>query len=164
LGSAFVNDFNLFGRTYRVTAQADGAFRMNPHDIANLRTRNEAGLMVPIGSVATFRDTTRPHRVPRYNLYPAAELQGSLLPGASTGYAIDQMTKLAKSRLPDGFDFEWTDLTYQQVTAGNTAPIVLALAIVFVFLLLSAQYESWILPLAVMLIVPMCLLAAISGV
>src|SRR5436190_11457096 len=119
--------------------------------------------MVPIGSVARFRDITGPYRVPRYNLYPAAEVQGSVLPGYSTGYALAAMEQLAADRLPDGFGFEWTDLAYQQKLAGNTGLLVFGASIVFVFLVLAAQYEMWALPLAVILIVPMCLLAAVSG-
>ncbi len=163
LGSSYVNDFNYLGRTYRVTAQADGRFREDMRDIVNLKTRNEQGRMVPIGSVAQFHDITGPYRVPRYNLYPSAELQGNVLPGYSTGYAIAAMEKLAAEHLPDGFGFEWTDLAYQEKLAGNNGLIVFAASVVFVFLVLAAQYESWALPLAVILIVPMCLLAAVSG-
>jgi HAE1 family hydrophobic/amphiphilic exporter-1 len=163
LGSAYVNDFNYLGRSYRVTAQADAPFRQEPRDIANLKTRNEQGRMVPIGAVAQFHDVTGPTRVPRYNLYPAAELQGNAAPGTSTGAAIAAMEKLAAERLPDGFGFEWTELTYQEKLAGNTGLLVFAASVVFVFLVLAAQYESWALPLAVILIVPMCLLAAVSG-
>jgi hydrophobe/amphiphile efflux-1 (HAE1) family protein len=163
LGSSYVNDFNYLGRTYRVTAQADAPFRDEIRDIVNLKTRNNKGQMVPIGSVAQFRDITGPYRVPRYNLYSAAEIQGSTLPGYSTGYALAAMEKLAAERLPDGFGFEWTDLAYQQKLAGNTGLLVFGASIVFVFLVLAAQYESWSLPLAVILIVPMCLLAAVSG-
>ncbi len=163
LGSAYVNDFNYLGRTYRVTAQADGQFRENIRDIANLKTRNTTGSMVPIGAVTQFRDITGPYRVPRYNLYPAAELQGNTLPGYSTGYAIAALEKLAAERLPDGFGYEWTELAYQEKLAGNNGLLVFAGSVVFVFLLLAAQYESWSLPLAVVLIVPMCLLAAVSG-
>ena len=164
LGSSFVNDFNFLGRTYRVTAQADGPFRQNLEDVARLRTRSEAGEMAPIGAVATFQDITGPYRVARYNLYPAAALQGSTGPQTSTGEAITRIEALADSILPAGFDYEWTELALQEKDAGNTAIYVFALAVVFVFLLLAAQYESWLLPLAVILIVPMCLLAAISGV
>jgi len=164
LGSQFINDFNLLGRTYRVTAQADGDFRENRRSIENLKTRSDSGKMVPLGAVTNFRDITAAFRVPRYNLYPAAELQGATLPGFSTGQAIAALDQLAKEHLPDGFDYDWTELTYQQIIAGNTAPIAFGLAVVFVFLLLSAQYESWLLPAAVILIVPMCLVAAISGV
>jgi HAE1 family hydrophobic/amphiphilic exporter-1 len=163
LGSVFVNEFNYLGRTYHVTAQADGVFREELSDVANFKTRNSGGTMVPIGAVATFRDITGPFRVPRYNLYPAAELQGNTLPGYSTGYALATMEKLAADRLPDGFGYEWTELAYQEKLVGNTGLLVFAASVVFVFLVLAAQYESWFLPLAVVLIVPMCLLAGVSG-
>ena len=146
-----------------MTAQADGRFRQDIRDIANLKTRNDSGAMVPIGSVASFRDMTGPYRVPRYNLYPAAELQGNTLPGYSTGYALDAMERLAAERLPDGFGFQWTELAYQEKLAGSSGLFVFAASVVFVFLVLAALYESWALPLAVILIVPMCLLAAVSG-
>jgi HAE1 family hydrophobic/amphiphilic exporter-1 len=164
LGSAFVNDFNLLGRTFRVTAQADAPFRNDRADIANLKTRSNSGAMVPIGAVANFREESGPYRVVRYNLYPAAEIQGDRLPDFSSGQALDAMEKLANDRLPGGFSYEWTELAYQERAVGNTASLVFALAVVFVFLLLAAQYESLVLPLAVILIVPMCLLAAIVGV
>jgi HAE1 family hydrophobic/amphiphilic exporter-1 len=163
LGSAYVNDFNYLGRTYQVMAQADGQFREDLHDIANLKTRNNAGKMVPIGAVTQLRDMTGPYRVPRYNLYPAAEVQGGTLPGYSSSYALAAIEKLAAERLPDGIGFEWTDLAYQQKLAGNTVILIFAASVVFVFLVLAAQYESWSLPLAIVLIVPMCLLAAVSG-
>ena len=163
LGSSFVNEFNLLGRTYRVTAQADGQFRQDLHTIANLKTRNDAGEMVPIGAVATFQDRTGAYRVPRYNLFAAAELQGAAAPGHSTGQALAAMENLAASELPDGFAYEWTELALQEKLAGNSGLLVFAAAAIFVYLLLSAQYESWSLPLAVILIVPMCLLAAVSG-
>jgi HAE1 family hydrophobic/amphiphilic exporter-1 len=164
LGSAYANDFNYLGRTYRVQVQADGPFRREVRDIANLKTRNERGEMVPLGSVATFADLTGAHRVPRYNLYPAAEVQGATAPGFSTGQAIATMERLAAEVLPDGFGFEWTELAYQEKQAGDTAIWVFLASVVFVFLFLAAQYESWLLPLAVVLIVPMCLLAAMGGV
>jgi multidrug efflux pump len=164
MGSTFVNDFNILGRTYRVTAQADNPFRLSLRDVENLRTRSVSGDMVPLGSVATFREITGPYRVPRYNLFPAAEVQGATLPGFSTGQAIAAMEKIIATNLPSGFGFEWTEIALQEKLAGNTAPIAFSLAVVFVFLLLAAQYESLLLPLAVILIVPMCLLAAISGV
>jgi len=163
LGSAFVNEFNFLGRTYRVTAQADGDFRRDIRDIANLKVRNDKGQMVPIGSVASFRYNTGPYRVPRYNLYPAAEIQGAAGLGYSSGYALERMKALAAERLPEGFGFEWTELALQEVLAGSHGMVVFAASVLFVFLLLAAQYESWSLPLAVVLIVPMCLLAAISG-
>jgi hydrophobe/amphiphile efflux-1 (HAE1) family protein len=164
MGSTFVNDFNILGRTYRVTAQADNPFRLSVRDVENLRTRSTAGDMVPLGSVATFRDITGPYRVPRYNLFTAAEVQGATLPGFSTGQAITAMEGLIATNLPAGFGFEWTEIALQEKIAGNTATVAFSLAVVFVFLLLAAQYESVLLPLAVILIVPMCLLAAITGV
>ncbi|HYI69039.1 MAG TPA: multidrug efflux RND transporter permease subunit [Skermanella sp.] len=163
LGSTFVNEFNFLGRTYRVTAQADGTFRDDPRDIANLKTRNDRGEMVPIGSVAELRDTTGPYRVTRYNLYPATEIQGATLPGYSTGFGLDAMERIAAEKLPDGFGFEWTELAFQERQAGDSALIIFGMSVVFVFLLLAAQYESWTLPFSVILIVPMCLLAAVTG-
>ncbi len=163
MGSTYVNDFNILGRTYRVTAQADNPFRLSVRDVENLRTRSTADTMVPLGAVATFREITGPYRVPRYNLYQAAEVQGSTLPGFSTGQAIAAMEKIT-AELPTGFGYEWTEIALQEKVAGNTATVAFGLAVVFVFLLLAAQYESVLLPLAVILIVPMCLLAAISGV
>jgi HAE1 family hydrophobic/amphiphilic exporter-1 len=164
LGSAFVNDFNLLGRTYRVTAQADAPFRDDRADIVNLKTRSNSGQMVPIGAVANLRDESGPYRVVRYNLYPAAEVQGDRLPDFSSGQALDAMEKIAAEKLPEGFGFEWTELAFQERSTGNTATIIFALAVVFVFLLLAAQYESLVLPFAIILIVPMCLLAAIVGI
>ena len=163
MGSTFVNDFNILGRTYRVTAQADNPYRLSIRDVEALRTRSNSQAMVPLGAVASFRDITGPYRVPRYNLFPAAEVQGATLPGFSTGQAIGAMEKIL-TNLPAGFGFEWTEIALQEKTAGNTAVVAFSLAVVFVFLLLAAQYESILLPLAVILIVPMCLLAAISGV
>lgn len=164
IGSVYINDFNFLGRTYRVTAQADGPYRDDPGDIAKLRARSTTGAMVPLGSVATFRDITGPHRVPRYNLYPATEVIGATVPGVSTGDAIGKVEAIAEQVLPDGFDIEWTELALQEKLAGDTALIAFGLAVVFVFLLLAAMYESWLLPLAVILIVPMCLLAALVGI
>jgi hydrophobe/amphiphile efflux-1 (HAE1) family protein len=164
MGSAFVNDFNILGRTYRVTAQADDPYRLTLRDVAALKTRNISGEMVPIGSVANFSDTTGPYRVARYNLYPAAELQIALRPGFSSGQGIIAIEQLAAQRLPAGFGFEWTEIALQEKLAGNTAALAFGLAVLFVFLLLAALYESWMLPLAVVLIVPMCILAAMIGV
>ena len=163
LGSSYINDFNYLGRTYQVAAQADGRFRTGIRDIANLKTRNDAGQMVPIGSVTTLKDVTGPYRVPRYNLFPSAELQGGTLPSVSSGQGLDLMEKLAAERLPDGFSFAWTEIAFQQKLVGNTTLLIFAASVLFVFLVLAAQYESWTLPLAVVLIVPMCLLAAVSG-
>ena len=164
MGSAYINDFNLLGRTYEVVTQADNQFRLTLRDVENLKTRNTSGTMVPIGAVASFRDTTGPFRVPRYNLYPAAEVQLGLNRGFSTGEGIAAIEKIARERLPPGFDFEWTEIALQEKLAGNTAAIAFGMAVVFVFLLLAALYESWLLPFAVVLIVPMCLLAAMIGV
>jgi multidrug efflux pump len=163
MGSTYVNDFNILGQTYRVTAQADNPFRLSVRDVQNLRTRSTAGDMVPLGAVATFHEITGPHRVPRYNLFPAAEVQGATRPGFSTGQAIGAMERIL-ANLPAGFGFEWTEIALQEKGAGNTAAVAFSLAVVFVFLLLAAQYESLLLPLAVILIVPMCLFAAITGV
>jgi hydrophobe/amphiphile efflux-1 (HAE1) family protein len=164
LGSSYVNDFNLFGRTYRVVAQAADKYRADTRDVLNIRVRNKAGDTVPLGAFTTVRTVTGPYRVPRYNLYPAAELDGAAAPGFSQGEAIKIMDKLAAETLPDGFSYEWTTLAYQQLRAGNTAVFAFVLAVVFVFLVLAAQFESLTLPLAVILIVPMCLIASIVGV
>jgi len=164
LGSAYVNDFNLFGRTYRVVAQASSDYRTDSKDVLRLRVRNKDGETVPLGAFTTVRSVTAPYRVPRYNLYPAAELDGSAAPGYSQGQAIKIMEKLAAETLPDGFSYEWTTLAFQQIRAGNTAIFAFVLAVVFVFLVLAAQFESLTLPLAVILIVPMCLIASIVGV
>jgi multidrug efflux pump subunit AcrB len=154
LGSAFVNDFNLLGRTYRVTAQADAPFRATEADIANLRTRSNSGAMVPLGSVATFEDKTGPYRVVRYNLFPAVEIDGDTVPGFSSGQSLSSMEKLASDLLPAGYGTEWTGIAFQEKSTGNTAALVFVLAVIFVFLVLAAQYESLTLPLAIILIVP----------
>ena len=164
LGSAYVNDFNFLGRTFRVTAQADAPYRDEPSDIQTLKTRSASGAMVPMSSVMTLRTDSGPYRVPRYNLYPSAELIGDTKTGYSSGQALQAMEALAARTLPRGMSFEWTELAFEQKEAGNTGIIAFGLAVVFVFLLLAALYESLVLPLAVILIVPMCLLAAILGV
>ncbi|MBU3077273.1 efflux RND transporter permease subunit [Sphingomonas quercus] len=164
LGSAYVNDFNYLGRTYRVTAQADAPYRDDPSDVLQLRTRSASGEMVPLAAIMSLTNTSGPYRVVRYNLYPAAELQGDTKPGYSTGQSLRAMEELAARTLPAGFSYDWTEIAYQQKQAGNTGVIAFGLAVVFVFLLLAALYESLVLPLAVILIVPMCLLAAILGV
>jgi len=164
IGSVYVNDFNLFGKTFRVTAQADAPYRMDVKDILKIRVRNSAGNTVPLGSFTTVSNIAGPYRIPRHDLYPAAELDGGPAPGYSQGQAIDIMQKLAAETLPEGFGYEWTTLAFQQVRAGNTALFAFVLAVVFVFLVLAAQFESVTLPLAVIMIVPMCLVAAISGV
>jgi hydrophobe/amphiphile efflux-1 (HAE1) family protein len=164
LGSAYVNDFNMFGRTYRVTAQADAAFRIDPENVARIRVRNEAGQMVPLGNLVTFRNIAGPDRMPRYNLFPTVEANGATEPGISTGEAIKIMGDLATRELPEGVTYEWTDLSYQEVKAGSSGYYIFVLSVVFVFLALAAQFESWSLPLAIILIVPMCLLSALLGV
>src|SRR5688572_2546995 len=164
MGSAYINDFNFLGRTYQVNAQADNEFRLSARDLANLKTRNKFGEMVPIGSVATLKDSTGPSRVTRFNLFPAAELQVSLARGFSSGQGIAAVEAAAEAKLPHGFGFEWTEIALQEKLAGNTALIAFGLAVLFVFLLLAALYESWLLPAAVILIVPMCILAAMIGV
>ncbi|MBE7526199.1 MAG: multidrug efflux RND transporter permease subunit [Burkholderiales bacterium] len=165
LGSIYINDFNLFGRVYRVMAQADAAFRQKTEDIGNLYTRNIEGEMVPLGSMMTIQHTFGPDPVIRYNGYPAADLIGDADPRVlSSGQVIAKLSEIAAEVLPHGITLEWTDLSYQQVTQGNAAIIVFPLSIMLVFLVLAALYESWTLPLAVILIVPVCMCAALFGI
>jgi hydrophobe/amphiphile efflux-1 (HAE1) family protein len=164
IGSSYVNDFNLFGRTFRVTAQARDQDRMDTADVLKIRVRNSNGDTVPLGSFTTVDSISGPYRVPHYNLYPAAEIDGAAAPGYAQGQAIAAMDKLAAETLPEGFATDWTTLAFQQIRAGSTAMFAFVLAVVFVFLVLAAQYESLTLPLAVIMIVPMCLVAAITGV
>jgi hydrophobe/amphiphile efflux-1 (HAE1) family protein len=164
LGSTYVNDFNLFGRTFQVYAQAETPYRTEESAITDLQTRSASGAMTPLGSVITLRHETGPYRVLRYNLYPSAEIQGDSAPGASSGQTLAAMERIAKANLPQGYSAEWTELAFQQKIAGDTGALVFALAVVFVFLLLAALYESVTLPFSVILIVPMCILAALSGV
>ncbi len=164
LGSLYVNDFNRFGRTYQVVAQADSKFRMAPEDITKLKTRNLKGDMVPLGSLVNVQQINGPDKITRYNMYPAAEINGGTLPGISSSQAIEIMNNLMARELPPGFDYEWTELSLQQVLAGNVALLVFPLSVIFVFLALAAQYESWSLPFAVILIVPMCILSSMAGV
>jgi hydrophobe/amphiphile efflux-1 (HAE1) family protein len=164
MGSAYVNDFNMFGRTYHVTAQAGGDYRLDAESVAKIRVRSTDGAMVPLGSLVTFKEIVGPERVPRYNLFPSAEVNGVARPGVSSGQALEIMRELSRDRLPPGVTFEWTDLSYQEAKVGRTGYYIFILSVVFVFLALSAQYESWSLPLAIMLIVPMCLFSAAFGV
>ena len=165
LGSAYVNDFNMFGRTWQVIAQADARFRDEVGDIASLRTRNERGEMVPVGSVVDIRETYGPDPVIRFNGYPAADLLGEYDPRVlSSGEAMAKVAGLARQVLPPGMTIEWSDLSYQQATQGNAALVVFPLAVLLVFLVLAALYESWTLPLAVILIVPMCMFSALLAV
>jgi hydrophobe/amphiphile efflux-1 (HAE1) family protein len=163
LGSAYVNDFNYLGRTFRVTAQSDSAFRMTAEDLGRIRIRASSGKMVPLGTVARLEDRSAASRQPRYNLYPAAELQGDTPPGRSTGEVLSAMERLAAKLLPTGIDYEWTELAYQQKQSKGSGQVAFILAVVFAFLLLAALYESWILPLSIILIVPMCLFSAVTG-
>jgi hydrophobe/amphiphile efflux-1 (HAE1) family protein len=163
MGSQYVNDFNYLGRTYQVLAQADQRFRKSAEDIARLKVRNSNGDMVPIGAVATSMDTTSPYRQPRYNLYPAADVLGTAAAGVSSGAAIERMNQIAEEALPPGFGMEWTELSHQQLQQGIPTIVIFAGSALFVFLVLAAQYESWKLPLAIVLILPMCLLASATG-
>jgi HAE1 family hydrophobic/amphiphilic exporter-1 len=160
LGSAYVNDFNLFGRTWKVQVQADQQFRSQVSDIQRLEVRNANGDMIPIGSLAQVRDTVGPQVVTRFNMFPAASITGVPAPGRSSGQAVAEMERLAAQTLPPQMGFQWSGVTFQQIAAGNLAPFIFSLAIVFVFLFMAAQYESWTIPLAVMLGVPMALLGA----
>ena len=164
LGSLYVNDFNRFGRTYQVIAQADAPYRSKPEDILRLQTRNAAGEMLPLGSVVRVSQSYGPDRVFRYNGYLTADINGGPAPGYSTGQAKAAMEKILAENLPNGVKYEWTDLTYQEVIAGNSSVFVFPLCVLLVVLVLAALYESWTLPLAIVLIVPMALLSAIAGV
>lgn len=164
LGSLYINDFNQFGRTYQVIAQADKEFRSRPQDILRLKTRSANGEMIPLGAVVNVEESFGPETAVRYNAFRAADLNGGPAPGYSSGQAQDAITDILDNTLPQGFEFEWTELTYQQILAGNTAIYIFPLCIFFVFLILAAQYESLTLPLAVILIVPLSILPAIIGV
>lgn len=164
LGSSYINDFNLLGRTYRVTAQAEPEFRDEPSDILRLRTRSASGDSVSLGSVVEVKQTVGPDRIVRFNLYPSADINGNTVPGFSTGQSLATMEQLADQNLPPGFGYAWTEIAYQEKQAGNTIVFLFPLAVLFVFMTLAAQYESWLLPLAIILIVPLCLLFAIVGI
>jgi gold/copper resistance efflux pump len=164
LGSLYVNDFNRFGRTYKVTAQADADHRMQAEAIGRLQVRNAAGDMLPLSSFVTVTPSSGPDRVTHYNGYPSADISGGAMAGVSSGQAVAVMERLAKEVLPEGMSFEWTDLTYQQKLAGDSALFIFPLCVLLAYLILAAQYNSWLLPLSVLLIVPMCLLSAILGV
>jgi multidrug efflux pump len=164
LGSMYVNDFNRFGRTYQVIVQADAPYRATAENIARLEVRNAQGEMVPLGSLLEVKQSRGPDQQLHYNAYPAADLNGGPAPGVSSGQAVAAMERLAAQGLPNGIGYEWTELTYQQRVAGNTTALVFALCVLLVFLVLAAQYESWSLPAAVILIVPLCLLCAAAGI
>ncbi|KRG64274.1 transporter [Stenotrophomonas humi] len=164
LGSLYINDFNRFGRTYKVTAQGDAAHRMQAEAIGQLQVRNNAGQMLPLSSFVTVTPSSGPDRVIHYNGYPSADISGGAPPGVSSGQVVAVMERLAKEVLPEGVSFEWTELTYQQKLAGDAALYIFPLCVLLAYLILAAQYNSWLLPLSVLLIVPMCLLSAIGGV
>jgi HAE1 family hydrophobic/amphiphilic exporter-1 len=159
-----VNDFNFLGRVWQVRAQADQRFRIEQADINRLRVRSSTGALVPLGTLVEMRDVTGPDLVQRYNMYTSVPLQGNPAPGVSSGAALNAMEQLARDALPPGIGFEWTELAFQERQTGDTAVLIFALSVLFVFLVLAAQYESWTLPLAIILIVPMAVLSALAGV
>jgi HAE1 family hydrophobic/amphiphilic exporter-1 len=164
MGSAYVNDFNLFGKTFQVIVQADAPFRADSEDIMHLHVRSKDGAMVPLGTLVNIRHIQGPDRMVRYNMYPAAEIQGSPAPGISSGQGLAIMEKLAAANLPAGFNYEWTEIALQEKLSGNVGILIFPLCVLFVFLVLTAQYESWTLPIAIILIVPLCILFALTGV
>ena len=159
-----INDFNFLGRVYQVNAEAQPQFRDRVNNIRQLYTRNNSGGMVPLGTLLSVREIVGPDKMMHYNLYPSADINGALLPGLSSGQAIQMMDQICRETLPPQFGFEWTELSLQQILAGNSAVYIFPLCVLFVFLVLAALYESWALPVSIILIVPMCLLAAITGV
>jgi HAE1 family hydrophobic/amphiphilic exporter-1 len=163
LGSLYVNEFNKFGRVYRVYAQADEDARDEFSDIGRLRVRNKNGEMIPLDALVNIEPIVGPYNIPHYNLYPSIPISGRSAPGYSSGDAIEAMEELAETVLPDGFGFEWTGVTYQQLKAGNLAPIAFGLALVFAFLVLAALYESWVMPLTILLSIPLGLLGAVGA-
>ncbi len=166
LGSRYINDFNRFGRTWQVIVQAEGDFRNDPEKIKLLKVRNHDGEMVPLGTIVRLRDIGGPINIGRYNMYPAAAILGATKPGVSTGEGIQEMERLCAEVLPPGMAYEWTEINYMQIDAAKNIwnNLIFPLAVVFVFLVLAAQYESWALPLAVILVVPMCILGSLTGV
>ncbi|MFO0918540.1 MAG: multidrug efflux RND transporter permease subunit [Planctomycetaceae bacterium] len=164
LGSRYVNDFNRFGRTWQVKVQADSQFRNDVPDVARLTVRNRDGLMIPLGTICSVRDTSSPLVLTRYNMYTAAAINGNTAPGVSTGQGLTAMEQICRRELPRNMSFEWTELAYLERMSGNTGMIVFAFSVIFVFLVLAALYESWALPLAVILVVPMCVLSSIAGI
>ena len=164
LGSAYVNDFNKFGRTWQVKAQADNRYRIKPEDIRRLEVRNDKGEMVPLGTLIDVEQTVGPQTILRYNLYPTASITGSAAPGFSSGQALNLMEQLASEKLPTSMGFEWTGMSFQEKQVGSEAIFIFALAIVLVFLVLSAQYESWSSPAAVIMVVPLAVLGTVVAV
>ena len=164
LGSAYVNDFNKFGKTYQVRVQADQQFRLEPEDIARLQVRNLSGQMIPLGAISTTRRTLGPQIVPRYNLYPSATINGAAAKGTSSGEALLLMEQLAESRLPQSMGYEWTGMSFQEKRVGSQALYVFALGVLMVYLVLAGQYESWLMPAAVIMVVPLALLGTVAAV
>jgi HAE1 family hydrophobic/amphiphilic exporter-1 len=164
LGTAYVNDFNAFGRVYQVRAQADQRFRVDEDDVKRLKVRSLTGALVPLGTLVDVREVTGPELVQRFNLYTSVPLQGRPAPGVSSGQALEEVEKLARETLPQGVTSQWTELAFQERAIGNTAALIFGLSVLFVFLVLAAQYESWTLPLAIILIVPMAVLSALLGI
>jgi HAE1 family hydrophobic/amphiphilic exporter-1 len=164
LGSTYVNDFNKFGRTYQVRVQADSKFRQNADEIGQLQVRNGEGQMVPLGTLADVRQTIGPQIISRYNLFPTASISGSAAPGFSSGQALAQMEMIAREKLPSSMGFEWTAVAYQEQRVGGQAYLVFGMATLLVYFVLAAQYESWILPFAVILVVPLGILGAVIAV
>jgi multidrug efflux pump len=166
LGSYYVNDFNRFGRTWQVVVQADGQFRNDPSRVKLLKVRNNRGEMVPLGAVLNIREIGGPINIGRYNMYPAAAILGATKPGVSSGQGIEEMERICDEVLPPGMAYEWTEINFLEVDAGKNIwnSLIFPLAVVFVFLVLAAQYESWTLPLAVILVVPLCILGSLTGV
>ena len=164
ISDAYVNDFNTLGRVYQVRAQADQRFRTDVEQISRLRVRSANNALVPLGTLVSIRDVSGPDLIQRYNMYTSVPLQGNTAPGVSSGDGLDAIERLARETLPAGASFEWTELAFQERSTGNTAIFIFILSVVFVFLVLAAQYESWSLPLAIILIVPMAVLSALAGV
>ncbi|HQX49667.1 MAG TPA: multidrug efflux RND transporter permease subunit [Planctomycetaceae bacterium] len=164
MGSRYINDFSMYGRTWQVVVQADQQFRDRPEDVKKLKVRNRDGTMVPLGSVAAVRTIGGPLMITRYNMYPATAITGDVVPGVSSGEGIRILADVANAELPSTMSFEWTELAYLESTSGSTGLMLFGFSVVFVFLVLAALYESWALPLAVILVVPMCVLSSITGV
>jgi HAE1 family hydrophobic/amphiphilic exporter-1 len=164
LGSSYVNDFNRFGRTFQVRVQADQRFRLEPEDIRRLEVRDEQGHMVPLGTLVKVEKRLGPQIIPRYNLYPSASINGNAAPHVSSGQALELMERIAAEKLPSSMGFEWTGMSFQERRVGNQAPFVFGLAVLMVYLVLAAQYESWLLPAAVILVVPLALLGTVAAV
>jgi HAE1 family hydrophobic/amphiphilic exporter-1 len=164
LGSTYVNDFNKFGRIYQVRVQAEAQARAQPRDILRLEVRNAQGDMIPLGSIVDVRDTFGPQVIGRYNLYPSASISGESAPGYSSGQALDVMEQIAQNNLPDTMGYEWTGIANEEKKVGGQSLVIFGMAVLLVYLVLAAQYENWLLPVAVILVVPLGLLGALAAV